>query len=213
MTAKAAAKKTETAAKPNFMDMVAGNAKTKPTTKAKKADASVLNHAPAEVKANIKTLVAAKKTMKKAKSEVAVAEKSIIDFGLQHKHSEAFDGRFKKSYKIAGDDDTQVTLVTANKWSFAPADVGIIKEILGDEAEEMLPTTYNVSIKPEVFTDDEKQAELMELLGDRWNEFFDTTASNKPCDDFDEKVYKVLDADELNDLNVYCKQSKPSVRG
>jgi hypothetical protein len=53
----------------------------------------------------------------------------------------------------------------------------------------------------------------MELLGDRWADFFDTKVSYKPSEDFDSRVYTELDEDGLNDLNVYMKQSKPSVRG
>jgi hypothetical protein len=195
------------------MDMVAGAAKVAPTKKAKSADTDILTHAPDAVKADISKIIKAKATMKKAKSEVAVAEKSILDFGTQYKNSEAFDGRFKKSYKIAGNGKDKVTFVTANKFSFNTDDVGIIKEILGAAADEMLPSEYKVSIKQEVFTDDAKQKELMELLGARWNDFFDTTVAYKVSDDFDSRIYKELDENGLNDLNVYCKQSKPSVRG
>ena len=198
---------------PNFMDTIAGNAKVEPTSKAKKVDDSILQNAPEAVKADITKMIAAKKTMKKAKSEAAVAEKSIIEFGIKHKDAEAFAGRFKKSYKIAGNGDDTVTLVTANKWSFNTDDIADIKEIIGENADEMLPSSYNVSIKSEVFTDDAKQKELMKLLGDRWNDFFDTTVSYKPVEDFDSKIYTELDESKMSDLAVYMKQSKPSVRG
>jgi hypothetical protein len=211
MSKKAAVKKVEAA--PSFMDTIAGNAKVAPTTKAKKIDDSILQNAPENVKADISKMVAAKKTMKKAKSEVAVAEKSIIEFGNKHKNTEAFAGRFKKSYKIAGDNDDSVNFVTANKWSFNTDDITEIKEIIGDNADEMLPSSYNVSIKSEVFTDKAKQEELMKLLGTRWNDFFDTTVSYKPVEDFDAKIYTELDENKMADLAVYMKQSKPSVRG
>ena len=207
---KANAKK---AAAPNFMDTIAGNAKVAPTTKAKKVDDSILQNAPEEVKADVTKILAAKKTMKKAKSDVTVAEKSIIEFGKKHKNTEAFAGRFKKSYKIAGANDDSVTFVTANKWSFNTDDIADIKEIIGKNADDLLPSSYNVSIKPEVFTDKEKQDELMKLLGTRWNDFFDTTVSYKPVEDFDAKIYTELNEEKMTDLAVYMKQSKPSVRG
>jgi hypothetical protein len=210
MSNKAAAKKVAT---PNFMDTIAGNAKVATTTKAKKVDDSILQDAPKEVKADISKIIAAKKAMKKAKSEVTVAEKSIIEYGQTVKNTEAFDGRFKKSYKIAGNDNDTVTFVTANKWSFNTDDIGEIKEILGKNADDLMPSEYNVSIKPEVFTDKAKQEELMKLLGTRWNDFFNTTVSYKPVEDFDSKIYTELDEDKMNDLTVYMKQSKPSVRG
>ena len=210
MSNKAAAKKV---AAPSFMDTIAGNAKVAPTTKAKKVDDSILTDAPKAVKADITKILAAKKTMKKAKSEVTVAEKSIIEYGQTVKDTEAFAGRFKKSYKIAGNNNDTVTFVTANKWSFNTDDIAEIKEVLGKKADEMMPSSYNVSIKSEVFTDKAKQEELMKLLGNRWNDFFDTTVSYKPVDDFDSLIYTELDKAKLDDLNVYMKQSKASVRG
>jgi hypothetical protein len=210
MPKKATAKK---AAAPNFMETITGNAKVESKSKAKKVDDSILTDiVPNEVKADIKKLVDAKKAMKKAKSEATVAEKSIIEFGVAHKDREAFAGNFKKSYKIAGDDDTTVTLVTANKWSFNDDDLDEINEILGDEADDLIEKDYTVKIKSDVFTDEERQQELMALLGDRWNDFFETTVSHKPVSDFDEKIYK-LGKDKVDDLRVYMKQSKPSVRG
>jgi hypothetical protein len=213
MSKKAAVKKV---AVPNFMDTITNNAKVAPTTKAKKVDDSILQNAPKEVKADISKIIAAKKAAKKAKSEITVAEKSIIEYGQRYKDIEAEDGRFKKSYKIAGNGTDTVNFVTANKWSFNNDDINEIKDVIGPNADEMLPSSFNVSIKQEIFADTEegkaKQKELMELLGDRWNDFFDTTVSYKPVDDFDSRIYE-LDADKRNDLNVYMKQSKASVRG
>jgi DNA-binding ferritin-like protein (Dps family) len=213
MSKKAAVKK---AAAPSFMDTIANNAKVAPTTKAKRVDDSILQNAPEIVKADISKIIAAKKAMKKAKSEITVAEKSIIGFGTTHKDAEAENGRFKKSYKIAGNDNDMVTFVTANKWSFNTDDITEIKEVLGKNADDLMPSSYNVSIKQEIFDDTEegkaKQKELMELLGDRWNDFFDTTVSYKPVDDFDSRIYE-LNADKRSDLKVYMKQSKASVRG
>jgi hypothetical protein len=212
----AAAKKTKTAAVPNFMDTIAGNAKVAPTTKAKAADASILTDAPKAVKEDITKIIKAKKVAKTAKSDITAAEKSIIDFGKKHKDERAFAGSFKKSYKIAGEGDDTVTFVTANKFSFNTDDIGDIKEILGEKADEMLPSSYHVSIKPEIFEDTKegkaKQKELMELLGDRWADFFNTTVAYKPVDDFDSRIYQELDESGMKDLAVYMKQSKPSVR-
>lgn len=197
---------------PDFMSTITANAKSEKKTAAKKTDDSILQNAPENVKADIAKLVEAKKAMKKAKSEVTVAEKSIIEFGINHKDREAFAGNFQKSYKIAGDNDTTVTLVTANKWSFAEDDLEDINEILGDDADDLIEKDYTVKIKSDVFTDEDRQQELMNLLGDRWNDFFETTVSHKPVSDFDEKIYK-LGKEKVDDLRVYMKQSKPSVRG
>ncbi len=209
MTATAKAQKTA----PSFMDTIAKSAKTKTTSKAKKVDNSILTNAPDNVKADIDAIIKAKKAMKKAKSEVTVAEKSIIDFGQNHKDKMARAGSFKKSYKIQGNGDDTVTFVTANKFSFNTDDVEDIKEILGDAADEMMHSRYDVKVKADVFTDEEKQAELMELLGDRFADFFETTVSYKVSDDFDSRIYRELNESKMDDLKVYVKQAKASVRG
>jgi hypothetical protein len=219
MTKSATAKKVaENNAKvPDFMATITGNATVKPTTKAKAADASILTNAPKAVKADITKIIKAKKVAKTAKADITAAEKSIIEFGKNHKDKLAFAGNFKKSYKIQGESvDDVVNMVTANKFSFNTDDIADIKEIIGEKADTMLPATYGVSIKSEIFEDTvegkAKQKELMELLGDRWNDFFSTTVSYTPCEDFDKLIYNELDEAKMKDLAVYMKQSKPSVR-
>jgi hypothetical protein len=197
---------------PDFMAAVTGNAKVEKKTPAKKQDASIIKDAPENVKADITKLIAAKKKAKEAKSEIANAEKSILVYGREHHDTEAFAGRFKKSHKIAGEGDDTVTFVTANKWSFSPDDIEEVNEVLGDAADDLIEKDYVVKINSEVFTDEAKQKELMELLGDRWNDFFETTVTYKVSSDFDEKVYTELKPDGLKDLKVFMKQSKPSIR-
>jgi hypothetical protein len=200
-------------ATPDFMATITGNATVKSTTTAKTTDASIITNAPKAVKADVGKIIKAKKVAKTAKADITAAEKSIIDFGKKHKDKLAFAGNFKKSYKIQGETaDEVVNFVTANKFSFNTDDIADIKEIIGKNADALLKAEFNVSIKSEVFTDDAKQKELMELLGARWNDFFDTTVSYKPVEDFDKLIYNELDEAEMRDLAVYMKQSKPSVR-
>ena len=206
----AQAKKKETA--PDFMATVTGNANVEKKTAAKKQDAAIVTDAPENVREDITKLLAAKKKAKEAKSEITKAEKSILDWGKNRHDTEAFAGRFKKSFKVQGSDDDTVTFVTANKWSFSPDDVEEISEVLGDAADNLIEKDYTVKINSDVFTDEAKQKELMELLGDRWNDFFETTVSYKVAENFDEAVYNELDENGLNDLRVFMKQSKPSIR-
>ena len=207
MTAKA--KKAENNV-PNFMDAINANAKVEPKGKAKKVDDTIIQDAPTNVKADISLLIKAKKKAKEAKAEIASAEESILTFGRERHDNEAFAGRFKKSRKIAGNDGDTVNFITANKWSFTPDDVPEITEILGDN-DDLIKKDYVVKINQEVFTDDAKQKELMALLGDRWNDFFETTVSYSVSENFDEAIYK-LESKKVADLKVYMKQSKPSLR-
>lgn len=209
MTAKA--KKADKAT-PNFMDAINANAKVEKKGKAKKVDDSIIQDAPENVKADISKLIKAKKKAKEAKADIASAEGSILTFGKDRHDTEAFAGRFKKSRKIAGNDDDTVNFVTANKWSFSPDDIDDINGILGEDNADLIEKDYVVKINGEVFTDEKKQKELMELLGDRWNDFFETTVTYKVSENFDEAIYKELNAEQVADLKVYMKQSKPSIR-
>ena len=191
------------------MTTITGNAKVAEKKPAKKTDNSIITDAPENVKADIDELIKAKKAMKAAKATITQKESSIIEFGKKHKDEQAFNGNFNKSYKIQGAGDDTVTFVTANKFSFAADDVPEIEEILGDDIA--LDTDYVVKIKNEVFTDEVKQKELMELLGDRWNDFFDTTVVKTVPADFDKAIYG-LGKEKKDDLEVLMKQSKPSVR-
>ena len=194
---------------PDFMSTITGNAKVAEKKPATKANNSIITDAPDNVKADINDLIKAKKAMKTAKATITQKEGSIIEFGKKHKDEQAFNANFNKSYKIQGAGDDTVTFVTANKFSFAADDVEDIEEILGDEIA--LDTEYVVKIKGEVFTDEAKQKELMALLGDRWNDFFDTTVVKTVPEDFDKKIYSLGKA-KKDDLEVLMKQSKPSVR-
>jgi len=202
--------KKESKTTPNFMDTIGASAKVEKKAPAKKADAAIIKDAPANVKADITALIAAKKKAKEAKSEITNAEKSILEFGRKNHDDEAFAGRFKKSRKIAGEGDDTVNFITANKWSFSPDDVDDIQEILGDA--DLIEKDYVVKINSEVFTDEAKQKELMELLGDRWNDFFETTVTYKVSENFDEAIYTELKPDGMADLKSLMKQSKPSIR-
>ena len=206
MPKKATAKK---AAAPNFMDTITGNAKVAEKKPAKKVDNSIITDAPDNVKIDIDDLLKAKKAMKAAKATITQKETSIIEFGKKYKDDQAFNGNFNKSYKIQGAGDDTVTFITANKFSFAADDVEDIEEILGDDIA--LNKDYVVKIKGEVFTDEAKQKELMSLLGDRWNDFFDTTVVTSVPSDFDKAIYR-LGKKRKADLEVLMRQSKPSIR-
>lgn len=197
---------------PDFMATVTGNAKVTEKGKAKKTDDTIITDAPENVKADITNLIAAKKKAKEAKSDITKAEKSILEFGRGRHDDEGFAGRFKKSRKIEGTEGNTVNFITANKWSFSPDDVEDINGLLGKAADDLIEKDYVVKINQEVFTDDAKQKELMKLLGDRWNDFFETTVTYKVSENFDEAVYTELKPDGLADLKVFMKQSKPSIR-
>ena len=52
----------------------------------------------------------------------------------------------------------------------------------------------------------------MELLGDKFAEFFDVSSVFKTKADFDEKVYNKVKDSKLAEVRTLVKQNKPSIR-
>lgn len=197
----------------NFANVIEDSAKSTGKKKSKsKKDTGIITDAPAPVKNAIDKIIDAKKREKKAKSDRLANEAPVIEFFEGHRDSQALNSNFNKSYKIQGTtDDKVVNVVSANKWSFNDADIEEIAEILGEDLDSLLPPTYDIKVKPEIFENKEMQEALMEMVGDRFNEFFEVTKNRKPVEDFDKKIFK-LGKDGVDDLRVFMKQSKPSVR-
>jgi hypothetical protein len=197
----------------NFDDVVKASAKPKTKIAKKKSDKEIISNAPQAVKKAVSNVIKAKAAKKKAESDIKVNETPVIEFGNTLKNERAFNGDYNKSYKIQGLNDDVVTFVTANKFSHKEDDEEEIAEIMGEENfEELMPKAYTIKVKSEVFNDPDLQKELMEKMGDRFNDFFEVESSRKVTENFDEELYKRFDEDIVQDIKVYVKQSKPSIR-
>ena len=193
----------------DFDQMLDTNKKTKANAKTKKTNAEILS-VPAEVQVKIDSLLNAKKAKKTAESDIKKAEPSIIEHGITLKDEKAFSGSFQKSYKL-GNEDSHVNMVTANKWSFKEDDIDQIKEIIGENADDLVVKETEVRLKPEVFKDPELKQKFVQMVGMDFPEFFETHVYHHVSEDFDEKVYD-LGEESLEDLRLLMKQSKPSLR-
>ena len=198
----------------NFDEVVASSAKPKVKAAKKKSDKEIITNASQAVKQAVSNVIKAKAAKKKAESDIKVNETPVIEFGNTLKDENAFNGNYNKSYKIQGlNEDDVITFVTANKFSHKEEDEEEIAEIMGEENfEELMPKSYEIKVKAEVFNDPKLQKILMEKMGDRFNEFFEVESSRKVTENFDEEIYKRFDADTVQDIKVYVKQSKPSIR-
>jgi hypothetical protein len=198
----------------NFDDVVGSAAKTK-TKKAKsKSEKEIILDAPAPVKEAISNVIKAKTAKKKAESDIKVNEVPVIEFGNELKDGRAFNGDYKKSYKIQGTNESEVvTFVTANKFSHTPEDEEDLAEIMGEENfEELMPKQFEIKVKAEVFADPKLQEFLMKQMGKRFDEFFEVETTRKVTSNFDEELYKKFDEDTVKDIKTFVKQSKPSIR-
>lgn len=103
-------------------------------------------------------------------------------------------------------------MVYANKFTIHPEDDGQLMELLGDNYEYLITKRFSVKLKSAVFEDEALQAELMELVGDRFADFFDTEVKLNTCDNFSQIIYQAVEPEQLDNLRVFARQYKPSIR-
>ncbi len=180
-------------------------------TKEKKDKISVLTPEN-DLRAQIDEYVEWKNREKEAKAEKESREEGILDYATKIRDDEGFNGNYQKSYRVAGINSV-VTVVSADKFSkIRDEDVPKIRELLGKRTDEFIQSKPNVSLKPEIFTDEKLQKALMDLIPkERFGEFFVSTVETTVSDGYDKKIYtlsrKIVDA-----LRQLVRQAKPSVR-
>ena len=183
--------------------------------KVEKAPAKKKNSAPVitpniAIRRSVDELVAAKKGLAIAKADIVSLEPEIIAVAREVQEADALTGNFRKSYDVRGNEST-IKFVTANKFSIAEDDIDELSELLADDFENMVETSYTVKFKAEIFDDEALSDELMNLIGDRFEDFFETVTHRKVCEDFDKKLYN-LDSDVREDVKELAKQAKPALK-
>lgn len=205
-----AAKKLEP--KKSFADALKATKKTETTTAKAKSKVPVLE-TPDDIKQHVDRYVEAKQAEKVAKAEKEDAGDTLISFVSPYQDKDGFKGDFRHSYGIPGTDGNQVKYVSSNRFSINSEDAEQIREILGDSFDELIDEGSQVNLKPEVLEDEALQDELMELVGDRFAEFFETVTQLSVKDDFDKNVYRAVDEEKrLAELRTFCRPYKPSLR-
>lgn len=192
-----------------FMNAVKNSDKVEKAPAKKKSSAAVINPSDS-IKESVDKLVKSKADLAVAKADIASLEPEIIEIALKVQTNDALKGNFRKSYEIRGNVNT-VKFVSANKFSIVEGDVDDLKVVLGDDFDNLITTSYTVKLKAEVFENDELSDELMNLLGDRFGDFFETITNRKVCEDFDKKLFD-LDPDVREDVKLLTKQAKPALR-
>jgi hypothetical protein len=197
--------------KPNFMDTLKATAKPKETTTTKKSSVPVLA-APPEVQEAVDEYIDAKEREKIAKAEMDSAGETIIAFVRPIQDQDGWKRTYRNSYAVPGTKpENKVKFVTKNMFKINAEDSGKIAEILGENFDNLMDRKYDVVLKADVFENQEKQQRLMELVGDAWGEFFETSEKLKVRDGFDERVFEVLDEEGMAKLRVFCQQYKASL--
>lgn len=193
----------------NFDDVLNQNATAKKPAKKKASMPTV--ETPDAIRAAVDTFNNAKKAMAAAKAEMDAVASDIIDFGREKQDEFGFSNNFRKSFKLEGN-ESEVKFVSSNRFGVNVDDEPEIRELLGDSFDDLMTSKFNVTLKAEVFESESLKAELMNLIGDKFSTFFDTQKSLTVNDDFDKNVYNVLDKDGLEDLRIFVKPYKPSLK-
>lgn len=188
--------------------------KTSKTTKSKsktKATMPTLD-VPKHIKEEVDKYVEAKQTEKIAKAEKESAGKIILDHVGPHQDKEGYNGLFRHSYAVPGTNGNQVKYVSSNRFTINADDSEQLQEILGSDFHDLIEQNFTVTLKPEVFQDQDLQDELMGIIGDRFGDFFETKESLAVAEDFDRRIYKTVTEKDLPTLRTFCRQYKASLR-
>lgn len=183
---------------------------TEPKAKGKKTSMPTLDATP-EVKQAVDDYQEAKTTYKMAEATMNHAGEILMEFVRQAQDQEGFAGRFNGSYAVMGVKH-QAKVVFANKYSLNSEDEGELAAILGENFDSLIEKKFSVKLKEQVFTDEALQAELMELVGERFADFFESTVSLGVCDNFNQLIYQVVNPEQLDGLRTFARQYKPSIR-
>lgn len=199
--------------KPSFDDMLGAAAAPVKKTSGRVVK-EIITDAPKAVKEGISKVLKAKAAKKAAESEIKIGETPVIEFGQALKDERALNGDYNKSYKVQGlNDDEVITFVTANKFSYKEEDEEEVKDLMGeDDFDEMIPEDFQITVKKEVFADPKMQEFLMSKMGKRFAEFFEVTKTRKVIPTYDEKLYQKYDQEKIDDIKVFVKQAKPSIK-
>jgi hypothetical protein len=148
---------------------------------------------------------------KQAEAAMNAAGETIMAAVREHQDADGYAGRYQGSYAVIGNRH-QVKVIYANKFSINAEDEEALAELLGGHFETLVEKKFSVKLKDEVFTDDALQAELMDLVGERFAEFFDTTVNLSVCEGFSREIYRAVSEEHLPMLRTFARQYKPSIR-
>jgi len=144
----------------------------------------------------------------------------VREFFDEIQEKDGYAGKFRKSYKFSGDNETEVKVVRACKsLKINPNDIPVIQKLLNKkEFKMLLQEKSSVSLKEEIFSDETLANELMTLMGDdpetqaeNFAKFFNTTERLQIKPDYDRNIF-TLSKNKYNTLSVFVKLQKPGIQ-
>jgi hypothetical protein len=193
-------------------DALIGNAPAAPS-KSKKSDMPTLT-LPENLVPNLDSYLQYKADMKKSETLMRENEQPIVGWAMNELDKKAIAGDYHNSYRLTDGTET-ITLVSVDKFSVSqePQVHEVLKETLGDEYNNVIGDSVDVSLKEDVFTDEVKKAKFMALIGTSFNEFFDVEKKKAVKKGFAEKMYKIANTvEKVAEIRGLLVQNKPSLK-
>lgn len=188
------------------------NANKTTKTSVKKSIMPIIEVTDKDVKNSITSFIDAQSREKIAKADKEFQASTIISYVRSIQDENAFNDNFSKSYQVKSDVD-MVKFIAVDKFSINSDDELEFKKLLGKKFNMLMEAESTVTLKREIFEDEVLQLELMTLLGDKFDVFFDVDTTLKTKPDFDKNIYGVVKTQEkLDEVRVFAKQNKPSIR-
>lgn len=159
-------------------------------------------------------------TIKKQEAILDEYGSIVREFFEETQKADGHAGKFRKSYKFSGDNDTEVKVVRpCRSLKINYGDLESIQEILTEAEFDLLFEEKSVTkLRKEVFDDDDLTNELLARMGDTDEEqadnlakFFETTESLTIKKDYDKNIFN-LTKKAFHALGVYVKLIKPGIQ-
>jgi hypothetical protein len=196
----------------NFMEAAKAAANKAPATKSK-SSVPVITDAPAEVTAAITAYVKAKDQITQLEGEMKNQFSVVDEFATARQDANALKGNFSKSYKIQTDTGETVLYSSQNRFKINTEAEEDIKALLGDSFDGLVQEKLTVTVKEEVFENEDLMKELGELLGDNFQKFFNSKMELKVKDGYDEKIYGIAKTQKkLNEVRTFIEPWKHTLK-
>jgi hypothetical protein len=178
--------------------------------KAKKQEIPFLK-IPQRIKDAVDTFQSAKKNKIQAEATMKEKEAVIIDFVREKQDLDGFADKYHNSYALKGEEH-EIKVIYTNKWSINPESKDELKRLLKRNYNGLIKESYSLSLRKEVFEDEQLQKDLLSLIGDRFKDFFESKLVLNVVENFSQEIYQMVDKDGLKLLRSLCQQNKPSLK-
>lgn len=166
--------------------------------------------------ASLVKFLEAKKAYKEAESEMRLLEVPLLEKCINQQDTDGMQADFHGSYSVITEDGAvKATFVTQDKFSVSQDEENIeeLRVVLGVHFEKEVVKTPTVTLKPEVFQDEELKAELVKLVGDKFPKFFQTVVRYSMKEGFAERIYQIAGTmTKLIRLRMLCGKAKPYIK-